>query len=46
MYDVMGYERALYVPSSGAFLVLVECVVELCVMLVLVSLCTLYHSDG
>ena len=31
-----GYEGALYVPPSGAFLVLVECVVELCVVLVLV----------
>ena len=36
MYNIMGYEEALYVPSSGAVLVLVECVVELCVMLVLV----------
>ena len=31
-----GLREHLYVPSSGAFLVLVECVVELCVMLVLV----------
>ena len=36
MYDIMGYEGALYVPPSGAFFVSVECVVELCVMLVLV----------
>ena len=35
VYDIMGYEGALYVPPSGAFLVLVECVVELCVVLVL-----------
>ena len=35
MYDIMGHEIALFVPS-GAFLVLVECVVELYVMLVLV----------
>ena len=36
MYDIMGYEGALYDPPSGAFLVVVVCVVELCVMLVLV----------
>ena len=36
MYDIMGYEGALFVPPSGAFLVLVECVVELGVVLVLV----------
>ena len=36
MYDIMGYEGALFVPPSGAFLMLVECVVELCVVLVLV----------
>ena len=36
MYDIMGYEGALFVPSCGAVLVSVECVVELCVMLVLV----------
>ena len=36
MYDIMGYEEALYVPPSDAFLVVVVCVVELCVMLVLV----------
>ena len=30
MYDIMRYEEALFVPPSGAFLVLVECVVELC----------------
>ena len=36
VYDIMGHEGALNVPPSGAFLVLVECVVELCVMLVLV----------
>ena len=40
MYDIMRYVEALFLPSSGAFLVLVECVVELCVMLVLV------YSDG
>ena len=34
MYDLMGFEGALYVPSS--LLVLVEFVVELCVGLVLV----------
>ena len=28
MYDIMRFEGALYVPPSGAFLVLVECVVE------------------
>ena len=43
VYDIMGYEGALFVPPSGAFLVLVECVVELCVMEILV---TLYHTDG
>ena len=31
MYDVMRYDEALFVPSSGAFLVLVKCVVELVV---------------
>ena len=36
MYDIMGYVEALYVSPSGAFLVLVECIVELCVVLVLV----------
>ena len=36
MYDIMGHEGALYVPPCGAFLVLVECVVELCVVLVFV----------
>ena len=36
MDSIMEYEGALYVPPSGAFLVLVECVVELCVMQVLV----------
>ena len=35
-YDNMRYEGALHVPPSGAFLVLVECVVELCVVLFLV----------
>ena len=29
--------EALFVPSSGTFLVLVECVVELCVMLFLMG---------
>ena len=36
VYDIMRYEEALYVPPSGDFLVVVVCVVELCVMLVLV----------
>ena len=36
VYDIMGFEGALICSSSGAFLVLVECVVEVCVMLVLV----------
>ena len=36
VYDIMRYVEALFVPPSGAFLVLVECVVELCVVLVLV----------
>ena len=36
VYDIMGHEGALYVPPSGAFLVLVKCAVELCVLLVLV----------
>ena len=38
VYDIMGSEGALdmYVPPSGAFIVSVECVVELCVVLVLV----------
>ena len=31
VYDIMGYEGALFDPPSGAFLVLVECVVEPCV---------------
>ena len=39
MYGIMRYVEALYVPPSGAFLVLVECVVELCVVLVLCTLC-------
>ena len=34
MYDIMRYVEALFVAPSGAFLVLVKCVVELCVMLV------------
>ena len=29
MYDIMGYEGALFAPPSGVFLVLVECVFEL-----------------
>ena len=43
MYDIIVYDRALYVPHSGdcLFLVLAECVVELCVVLVLVY-CSLY----
>ena len=36
VYDIMGHEGALYGPSSGAYLELVECFVELCVVLVLV----------
>ena len=36
MNDIMGFEGALFVPPSGVFLVLVECVVELCVVLVFV----------
>ena len=36
MYDIKGLEGALYVPPSGAFSVLVECVVELSVGLVYV----------
>ena len=42
VYDIMGHEEALYVPPSGAFLVLVECVVELCVVLVLVYFLSLW----
>ena len=34
--DIMGCVEALFVPPSGTFLVLVECVVEVCVVLVLV----------
>ena len=41
VYDIMGYEGALYVPPSGAFSVLVECVVEQCVGLILVYSITL-----
>ena len=46
-YDIMEYEGALYVPPSGdlplfSVSVLLECVVELCVLCL--SLCTLYHS--
>ena len=44
VYDLMGYEGALFDPPSGAFLVLVECVVEPCVSFS--SLCTLFYSDG
>ena len=36
MYGIMGHEGALYVPPSDGFLVVVVCVVELCVMLVIV----------
>ena len=36
MYDIMRYVEAQFVPPNGAFLVLVECVVEVCVVLVLV----------
>ena len=36
MYDIVEHVGALYVPPNGAFLVLVECVVELLVGLVLV----------
>ena len=44
MYDIMVYEGALFVPHSGdfaSFLVFAQCVVELCVVLVLVY-CSLY----
>ena len=34
MYDIMEYDGALYAPPSGAFLV--ECVVQLCVVLAFV----------
>ena len=44
MYDIMGHEEALYVPPSGGFLVVIVCVVELCVMLVLVYSITLMGS--
>ena len=44
MYDILGYEEALYVPPSGDFLVVVVCVVELFVMLVLVYSITLMGS--
>ena len=40
VYDIMGFEGALFVPPSCSILVLVECVVELCKELVLV------YSDG
>ena len=43
-YDIMVYEGALYVPHSGDFLVLAECVVELCVVLVLVHCHFMYSS--
>ena len=33
VYDIMRCVEAQFVPPSGGFLVLVECVVELCVML-------------
>ena len=36
MYEITGYEGALYVSPSDAFLVLIVYVVELCVVLVLV----------
>ena len=44
----MGHEGALYVPHSGdcLFLVLAECVIELCVVLVLaysITLCQYYN---
>ena len=42
MHDIMGFEGALYVPSSGAFLMLVECVVELCVMLSITVMGSVY----
>ena len=41
VYGIMRHEGALYVPPSGAFLVLVECVVELCVRPVLVNFLSL-----
>ena len=37
VYDIMRYVKALFIPPSGAILMLVECVIELCMMLVLVS---------
>ena len=36
VYDIMRYVEALFVPPSGGYLVLVVCVVDMCVMLVLV----------
>ena len=36
VYDIMRYVEALFFPPSGAFIVFVECAVELCVVLVLV----------
>ena len=41
MYDIMWHEGTLYVSPSGAFLLLVECVVELGVGSVLVYSLTL-----
>ena len=41
MYYIMVYEGALFVPHSGDFAMSAECVVELCVVLVLVY-CSLY----
>ena len=44
VYDIMRYVEALFVPPSGVFLVLLECVVEPCVLLVLVYSITLMGS--
>ena len=44
MLDIMRYEGPLYVPPCCGFLVLVVCVVELCVILVLVYSITLMGS--
>ena len=44
VYDIMRYVEAQFVPPSGAFLVLVECVIELCVVVVLVYSITLMGS--
>ena len=38
----MRYEEALFVPPSGAYLVLVECVFDLCVMLSITLMGSVY----